>query len=310
MTQPKRHHWWPEFQSRYWADASGRLYATRRDGTSFRPTPDNIGVEGELYTRFGPDGSKDVAIENWFARKIEDPFASIFDSLISFQKVRRRPFRSDPEKQKVVEALGYITQPYVDDVLISAADREIVANYAAALVVRNPVYLARILQFHSQHGQVPDQNIGKAISLENMLYLFELYREVIVRSDFIFTLRQGSHEFLFSDSGISVTEPWRADPIPFDIHFPLTPDIALQVLPGPPASRWGLDSIAIAWTNDNGTDRSNRMALGSARRFVFSRSPVSPEHISKYFGKPAPAPYGYRIVDGKLEVKYDESRDV
>lgn len=308
MNQPKRHHWWPRFQSQYWVDASGRLYATRADGTSFRPTPDNIGLE-RVYTRFGPDGAKDISIESWFANEIESPLASIFDSLISMKNVRRTPFQSDPAKRTVVEALGYITNPHIDDVPITVADRKIVANYVAALVVRNPAYLARVLQFHSEHGQVPDKNTGKAIALENMLHLFHIYQEVIGRSDFMYTIRQGSHEFLFSDSGISVTEPWRADPIPFDIHFPLTPNIALQVLPGPPGTRWGLNSIAIAETNNNGTDRSNRIALGSARQFVFSRSPVSPEHIAKYFAKPAPARYGYRVVDGKLEVKYDPSRE-
>jgi hypothetical protein len=309
MSQAKRQHWWPRFQSQYWVDASGRLHATRSDGTNFRPTPENIGLERHLYTRFAPDGSKDLSIEAWFSKEIEDPFASIFDSLISLNNVRRRPFRPDPEKRKVVETLGYITHPYIDDVPITAADRKTVANYVAALVVRSPAYLARILQFHTEHGQVPDRNTGKAITLENMLYLFGIYQEVITRSDFMLLVRQDSHEFLFSDSGISVTEPWRADPIPFDIHFPLTPDIALQVLPSPPGSRWGADSIAIARTNNNGTDRSNRIALGSARQFVFSRSPASPHYIAKYFGKPAPAPYGYRIVDGKLEVKYDASRD-
>jgi hypothetical protein len=308
MSQPKRQHWWPRFQSQYWVDASGRLHATRSDGTNFRPTPENIGLERHLYTRFAPDGSKDLSIEAWFSKEIEDPFASIFDSLISLNNVRRRRFRSDPEKRKVVETLGYITDPYIDDVPITAADRKIVANYVAALVVRSPTYLARILQFHTEHGQVPDRNTGKAITLENMLYLFGIYQEVIAFGLHA-SCSAGFTRISILGFRISVTEPWRADPIPFDIHFPLTPDIALQVLPGPPRSRWGADSIAIARTNNNGTGRSNRIALGSARQFVFSRSPVSPDYIAKYFGKPAPTPYGYRIVDGKLEVKYDASRD-
>lgn len=309
MNQAKRHHWWPEFQSQYWADASGRLYATRGDGTRFRPTPENIGVEGELYTRFGPDGSKDIAIETWFAQEIEDPFASVFDAFISLDSIRRTPFRPDPEKRKVVEGLGYIAQNHREGKSITATERKIVADYVAALVVRNPVYLARVLEFHAENDQVPDKNTGKAITLENMLYLFGIYREVIIRSDFMFIVREDSHELLFSDSGISVTEPWRPEPIPFDIHFPLTPDIALEVLPGPPTVRWGLDRVEIVRTRNAGTDRSNRIALGSARRFVFSRSPVPGDYIAKYFGKPAPSPYGYRFVDGKMEFKYDASRD-
>lgn len=271
--------------------------------------PENIGVEGELYTRFGPDGAKDVAIETWFAQEIEDPFASIFDGFISLDNVRRTAFRPDPEKRKVVEGLGYIAQNHREGKSITTTERKIVADYVAALVVRNPVYLARVLNFHAANDQAPDRNAGKAITLENMLFLFGIYQEVIVRSDFMFVVREDSHEFLFSDSGISVTEPWRPEPIPFDIHFPLTPDIALEVMPGSPTARWGLDRVEIMRTRNVGTDRSNRLALGSARRFVFSRSPVPCDYIAKYFGKPAPSPYGYRFVDGKMEYKYDASRD-
>lgn len=310
MNDPKRHHWWPECQSKCWADASGRLYATRNDGTSFRPTPENIGVEGQLYTRFRPDGSKDVAIETWFGREIEGPFASIFDGLISLDKIRRTPFRPDPDKRQVVERLGYITYDYREYKSITDAERKVVADYVAALVVRNPFYLERILKFHAENNQVSDKNTSRTMTLENMLYVFGIYRDVILRSDFMFTVREGSEEFLFSDSGISVKEPWRPEPIPFDIHFPLTPDIALEVIPSPPTVRWPSDRVEIMRARNAGTDRSNRLALGSARRFVFSRSPVPGDYIAKYFGKPAPAPYGYRFVDGKMEFKYDASRDI
>jgi len=176
VSQPKRHHWWPEFQSRYWADASGRLHATRSDGTSFRPTPENIGVEGELYTRFGPDGSKDVAIETWFAREIESPFASFFDAFISLNEIRRTPFRADPVKRRVVETLGYVANDYRESKSITTTERKMVADYVAALVVRNPVYLARILKFHVENDQVPDKNTGRSITLENMLHLFRIYQ--------------------------------------------------------------------------------------------------------------------------------------
>lgn len=309
MNEPKRHHWWPECQSKYWADASGLLYATRGDGTNFRSTPENIGVEGQLYTRFGPDGSKDVQIEKWFGEEIEHPFASVFEDFISLAPICRSPFRPDPERRRVVERLGYITYDYRESKPISGSARKIVADYVAALVVRNPFYLERVLNFHAENNQVPDKNTGKTITLDNMMYLFGIYRDAIQQSDFMFIVREGSNEFLFSDSGISVKEPWRASPIPFDIHFPLTPDISLEVLPGLPTGSWGLDTVEIMRARNAGTDRSNRIALGSARRFVFSRSPISSNYIAKHFGKPAPAPYGYRFVNGKMEFKYDGSRD-
>ena len=61
----------------------------------------------------------------------------------------------------------------------------------------------------------------------------------------MFIVREDSQEFVFSDSGISVTEPWRADPIPFDIHFPFTGE-----------TRWAQISIGKVESKIKGTGTS------------------------------------------------------
>ncbi len=75
-------------------------------------------------------------------------------------------------------------------------------------------------------------------------------------------------------------EPWRTEyGIPFDIHAPLTPDIALQVLPIP--SSYDLDTAAILESNNQGTARLNRIILGGAERFVFSRQAPHSSSLSR-----------------------------
>lgn len=95
-------------------------------------------------------------------------------------------------------------------------------------------------------------------------------------------------------------------PMPFDLYVPLTPKLALNVLPLPGAYTGGL---WVSRVNSRGVSRYNRTMLADAKRFVFSKSPPPISFIRKYFGIPAPTPFGSRWIDGKLETIYDRSRD-
>jgi hypothetical protein len=57
-----------------------------------------------------------------------------------------------------------------------------------------------------------------------------------------------------------------------------------------------------------GVARVNRIILGGAERFVFSRQNPPVTFITKHFGKPAPKNIGYRIVAGRLETFYEPNR--
>jgi len=159
------------------------------------------------------------------------------------------------------------------------------------LLVRNPQYLERITQFHRENNQIESSTLAKNSALENMLFLFDRYRKVIAKSEFVFVKRRDSREFLFSDSGITAEEPWNGGPVPFDIHVPLTPDLSLEVLPVPDPVN--LRYSFVSRTTNEGTTRFNRIAVGSARRFVFSRTPGPSEFVKKYFGVPAPKAYAF-----------------
>lgn len=307
MGQPKRHHWWPMAQSRHWTDNQGYVTVTRDDGSTFQTNPLNIGVESELYTRFVEDDSKDTAIEEWFAKAIDGPAKRMIEHLLDPGNVTRKPFRGSPEKVHTAKTLGFKVNPYVDWISIPEEVRLAIADYVAALLVRHPLYLAKLVHFHADLA--PSNREAKSRALDNMLLLFEVYRERISRSAFILTRRTGSAEYLYADGGLIVEEPWRRKfDIPFDIHAPLTPDVALQVLPVPHQFANDLSTAAIGELTNQGVARQNKIILGGARRFVFSRQKVPSSFIVNHFGKPAPKNIGYRVTDGKLETFYDPNR--
>jgi len=100
-----------------------------------------------------------------------------------------------------------------------------------------------------------------------------------------------------------VDEPWgREYGIPFDMRAPLTPDIAVQVLPAPFAA--DLTKASIMESTNQGIARQNRIILGGAKQFVFSRQTPPSKFIKENFGKSAPKNIDYRIVNGRLETSF------
>lgn len=292
-------------QSRYWTDTDGFVNATRADGTVFRANPLNIGVESELYTRFGADGSKDTTVEDWFAEAIDRPASKMIDHLLDPSNTYRLPFQGDPKKSQTAKILGFRVNHYVDRIRIPSEIRRAIASYIAALLVRHPKYLAKLKAFH-QEDNYHSHEI-KGVALDNMLNLYQLYTNQIAKAVLLISRREGSSEYIYADGGIMVEEPWRTEyGVPFDIHAPLTPDIALQVLPIPFSN--DLDTAAIMESNNQGTSRLNRIILGGAERFVFSRQSPPVKFIVNNFGKPAPKNIGYSLNNGQLDTCYDPRR--
>lgn len=294
MVKPKRHHWWPMAQSRFWTDTAGLVTVTRADGSTFRANPVNIGVESELYTRFGEDDTKDTSVEDWFAETIDAPAGKMIEHLLDPANVVRTPFRGNPEKAKTAKILGLRINPYIDHIRLPPTIRQAIAQYVAALLVRHPRYLARLVDF--EHQSTPAAQTAKNRALDNMLRLFRAYVDRIGEAVFLLTRRSGSSEYLYADGGLVVEEPWRREyGVPFDIHAPLTPDIALQVFPIPLRDAQELTSIAVAEVTNQGVSRHNRIILGGATRFVFSRQAVQSAFVTRYIGKPAPKTSGTEL---------------
>lgn len=287
------------------------LHVVRGDGTTFRAPPSKVGVEGELYTRLDSSGAKNRDIERWFSREIETPFAAALTRLLTLDGIERRkfPVGGDPAQRKEVQELGFIVSDYDERMPLTAPVRTAIANYLAALVVRSPTYLTKLTEWHRANGSgdLPvDPAHFRGFALENMLYLYDVYREAIAGGYINLMIADCNREFLFSDGGVTAKEPWSKRPMPFDLYAPLTPKLALNVLPLPNAYTRGL---WISRVSSRGVARYNRMMLADAKRFVFSKSPPPLGFIAKHFGVPAPSPFGSRWIDGKLETKYDRSRD-
>ncbi len=307
MGKPKRHHWWPMTQSRHWTGKDGNVTVTRADGSSFKTNPVNIGVESELYTRFLEDGTKDTSVEEWFAQVIDTPASTMIEHLLDSSNVTRTRFQGHPEKVRAAKAVGFRVPRYIDRISTPVEIRQSIADYVAALLVRHPRYLARLINFNKESSASDD--VTKSLGLDNMLRLYAIYRERIAQSVFIVTKRVGSSEYLYADGGLVVEEPWRRDfGIPFDIHAPITPDIALQILPVPSHFASDLTFATVAESTNQGVSRQNRIILGGARRFVFSREEISPTFIAANFGKPAAKNIGIGMTDGRFETLYDPTR--
>lgn len=307
MNKPKRHHWWPMAQSRYWTDTQGFVTVTRADGSTFRANPLNIGVESELYTRFLDDDTKDTGIEEWFAETIDRPATRMIEHLLDPSNVSRQSFRGDPAKASTARQLGFRVNPYLEKITTPPEVRLAISQYVAALLVRHPRYLARLVEFHENEA-APRASV-KNRALDNMLHFYKEYVEVIARSVFLITRRVGNAEYIYADGGLVVEEPWRTTcNIPFDIHAPLTPDIALQVLPVPLHFNDDLTVAMIGESTNQGVARQNRIILGAARRFVFSRQAIPPKFVVKNIGQPAPRNIGYSVVNGRVQTFYDPTR--
>jgi hypothetical protein len=297
--QPKRHHWWPQLQSGYWTGDNGLINVVKSDGSSFAASPINVGVQGELYTRFEVTGDKDVTIEQWFSTEIETPFVRALTRLISMDgllRFRRPPV--PPTKTRNASDLGFVLREDFEIMPLSSDHRKAIDSYIAALLVRNPSYLAKLVAFHDKNGvvlppELPRNQAIKSVALNSMLEVFKLYRDVISQADLGLVVVDCDRELLFGDSGITAKEPWRSGPLPFDIHAPLTPKLALEVLPTP-MPRLDRNACLIMRVNPKGVARFNRIALSDAERFIFSRGQPPVDFIRKHFGAAAPESIGLR----------------
>lgn len=96
-TKPKRHHFIPQMMLRHFADDDGRLWFWRRDfppGEARNTSTANLFVEKDLYTYVRGDGSKDTALEEFFAQ-MEGAGAVFINSLAKIVRAGQVPVLTD-----------------------------------------------------------------------------------------------------------------------------------------------------------------------------------------------------------------------
>lgn len=162
----------------------GMIHVVKADGTTFPSTEKNVGVETQLYTRYDLMGAKDLTIEKWFSTEIESPFVEALNVLAELNGLRRfRVSRGDPNQAAEVKALGFVVDDWHEQLDLTPKHRTAITNYIAAMLVRSPRYIAKLIDFHAD--SVPDlddavaDKARKTVALENMLWLYELYRDRI-----------------------------------------------------------------------------------------------------------------------------------
>src|SRR5712671_6013267 len=134
MSTPKRHHWWPQLQIKYWADSEARIHMIRPDGSLARLTKEQIAVEGNLYTFTEESGEKNTDIESWFASEIEAPFSPVLDQLVQLQGLRRKGFKPEEKEVRMVREMGIEVFPYLEFVEVTPEHRDAISGYVAALL--------------------------------------------------------------------------------------------------------------------------------------------------------------------------------
>ena len=95
--KPKRHHFIPQMMLRHFANDEGRLWFWRRDfpaGEARNTSTANLFVEKDLYTYTRGDGSKDTALEEFFAQ-MEGAGAVFINSLARIVRAGEVPVLTD-----------------------------------------------------------------------------------------------------------------------------------------------------------------------------------------------------------------------
>jgi len=99
--EPKRHHFLPKMLLRNFTDRKGSLYFFSKhfgEKCVRKTTPDNFGLEKNLYTEYDEQGNKDNSAEELFA-DLEGKTADIFKKIINAARKGKKPELTPSEKE-------------------------------------------------------------------------------------------------------------------------------------------------------------------------------------------------------------------
>ncbi|HEX4042731.1 MAG TPA: hypothetical protein VHY10_13600, partial [Xanthobacteraceae bacterium] len=139
MSDPKRHHWWPILQSKRWTGVDGLIHVVKADGSFYKANPKNIGLEGDLYTRYEITGRKDLTIERWFSEEVEGPFRETLDFISSkpgLQKQRLYLNQEGLAKRELSKEHGFIVSDYRESIDLPPKHRLSLAKYLSVSRLR------------------------------------------------------------------------------------------------------------------------------------------------------------------------------
>ena len=101
MTLPKRQHTVAQMLQARFTDPAGRLYFFDRrakDGGVLQTTPQNLFVEGHVYSAIKKDGTKDPALERFYSG-IEGRANQIIEKIVMAARANSAPSLTAEEKR-------------------------------------------------------------------------------------------------------------------------------------------------------------------------------------------------------------------
>jgi hypothetical protein len=288
---PKRHHWWPICHSRLWTDEHGCITTTNASGETRRTQPVNTAVIGHYNSVRRPDGTRDPALEEFFATEIEAHAAPVLARLAT---ERRRDLAAEAHfdhgflrrEWKNLKRDGYVPSTQAFTAALGHADRSSLARYVASLLVRVPSYkdelnskrmienVAGLLGIDADAARFATDTLHVEIIRKHL----DDYGERLTRCEFTL-IDTAADEFVIGDTPV----------IPAALGFgeaeammPLTPTRALLMIRGwrPPLP----DRAMIFASQPNSVRAFNKTMVQNAEREVFSRGPVNADFVRRNLG--------------------------
>lgn len=293
MSNPKRHHWWPECHSKLWTDREGCVTRLGRGDEPRRTRPINTAVIGHYNSVRHLNGQQDPALETYFANEVEWPAGPVLERL-SKEKWR------DPMVERLVDAprgrgmrrqireAGWEWDGMACSAYLPAEDRLALTRYVASLIVRVPSYkdalnseavrmsLAALLDLDAPQARFEADRRHVAILRQHI----DEYSRRLIGCAVILLEAQEGEEFIIGDTPV----------IPAALGFgkakaicPISPDRALIMISGWTAP-FG-DRIGV-FRSTRGRVRSyNRVMLQNAEQEVFCRTAIPSDFVSKHLGR-------------------------
>lgn len=292
MSAPKRHHWIPVCHSSLWVDAEGCVTTIRGSGEVRRTTPANTAVIGQYNSVMMPDGTRDPALEIYFADEVESPVAPVLARIAT--ETRRDPeleARFDKamlhREKRQIERDGFFAEKRAFSAAFSFSDRRALARYVASLIVRVPSYKDEL------NSNRMLENVASVLGLDPQAARFQtdiLHVEIIRRHlrdyaarlencGFVLLDAQDGAEFVMGDTPV----------IPAALGFgeaevlcPITPARALMVVSNyaPPFA----DRIGIFRSRAPSVRAFNKTVVQNAEREIFCRGRFPVDFVREHLG--------------------------
>jgi hypothetical protein len=288
----KRHHWIPVCHTSLWVDEAGCVTTITKRGEIWRTTPANTAVISHYNSVNMPDGTRDPALEVYFADEVESPVAPVLARIATeTRRDRELEARFDHallhRERRQIERDGFFADGRAFSASFSLSDRRALARYVASLIVRVPSYkdelnsermlenVARVLGLDAQAARFQTDRLHVDIIRRHL----HDYARRLENCGYVLVDAPDGAEFIMGDTPV----------IPAALGFgeaevicPITPKRALLVVSNyaPPF----VDRMGIFRSRPASVRAFNKTMVQNAEREIFCRAPFPINFVMKHLG--------------------------